>query len=60
MPFVQSIPQTLIPPPNLVTKISCAPRAAFPADAGNARDPAQHAAKQLPDQDESAPAAARQ
>ena len=31
MPFFQSIPETLLPPPGLVTKVYCALRAAYPA-----------------------------
>jgi hypothetical protein len=31
MPFFQSIPETLLPPPGLLTKVCCALRAAYPA-----------------------------
>ncbi len=35
MPFVQSIPQTLLLPPHLVIKICCASGAAYPAGTGS-------------------------
>src|SRR5690242_17175225 len=50
MPFFQSIPQTLLPPPGLVTKVCCALRTAYPAGDATVAILAQHDAKQPPRQ----------
>jgi hypothetical protein len=50
MRFSQSIPETLLPPPYVATKICCAPWTAYPAGTGSVANPPQHAAKEPPRQ----------